>query len=140
MSYAMSSALQSAVYQHLLADTGVAALVGAAVYDALPGGNVPDVYVSLGPETVTDASDKTGYGAQHQFTISVITENAGFGAAKAVAGAVNDALLDADLTLTRGRLVALRFERATARRTGKAGRTRQIDLRFRARVEDTPTP
>jgi uncharacterized protein DUF3168 len=136
MSYGMAAALQSAVYQRLLADTGVGALVGAAIYDALPEGDLPATYVSLGPENVRDRSDKTGGGALHIFTVSVVTQTAGFSAAKAVATAISDALADVDLTLSRGRLVGLWFERASARRTGKAGRIRRIDLRFRARVED----
>jgi len=136
MSYGMAAALQSAVYQHLLGDTGVNALVGAAIYDAVPAGDLPKTYVSLGPETVQDRSDKSGAGALHRFTVSVVTETAGFGAAKSVAAAIGDALTGADLTLSRGRLVGLWFDRAAARRTGKAGRIRRIDLRFRARVED----
>lgn len=136
MSYGVAAALQAAVYQRLLGDAGVSALVGAAVYDALPAGDLPQTYVSLGPENVRDRSDRTGSGAVHQFTVSVVTQTAGFGAAKSVAAAVGDALSGADLPLSRGRLVGLWFERASARRSGKAGRTRRIDLRFRARVED----
>ncbi len=136
MSYGMAAALQTAVYQHLLADTGVSALVGTAIYDALPAGDLPETYVSLGPENVTDRSDKTGGAALHRFTVSVVTQTAGFGAAKTVAAAIGDALTGANLTLGRGRLVGLWFERAAALRTGKAGRIRRIDLRFRARVED----
>ncbi|MHA6262179.1 DUF3168 domain-containing protein [Arenibacterium sp. CAU 1754] len=136
MSYAMSSALQAAVYQHLQNDAGVTALVGGAVYDAVPAGDKPDIYVSLGPEDVRDRSDVTGQGALHRFLVSVVTDAAGFTGAKAVAAAISDAMVDADLTLSRGRLVGLWFERATARRGGKAGRIRRIDLRFRARVED----
>ena len=41
MSYALSSALQSAVYQALLDDAALTALVGTAVYDALPVGAMP---------------------------------------------------------------------------------------------------
>jgi len=137
MSFAISAALQAAVYQHLQADTGVNALVGTAIFDALPTGDVPQTYVSLGPEDVQDRSDTTGYGASHRFTISVVTEAAGFGAAKTLAAAISDALEDVDLTLSRGRLIGMWFERASARRTGKAGRIRRIDLRFRARVEDS---
>ena len=73
----------------------------------------------------------------HRFAVSVVTERAGFGGAKTVAAAVSDALVNADLSLGRGRLVGLWFERAVARRAGKAGRVRRIDLRFRARVEDS---
>lgn len=137
MSYAMAAALQTAVYQELLADPTVGSLVGTAIYDAPPAGDLPETYVTLGPEEVRDRSDATGRGALHRFTVSVVTDAAGFGAAKSAAGAICDALHGADLTLARGRLVGLWFERAAARRSGKAGRSRRIDLRFRARVEDT---
>ena len=36
MSYGMAAPLQAAVYQHLLADVGVAALVGSAIFDVVP--------------------------------------------------------------------------------------------------------
>jgi len=136
MSYGMAAALQAAVYQHLLGDAGVGGLVGAAIFDALPPGDLPQTYVTLGPEDVRDRSDGSGDGAVHRFTVSVVTQAAGFGAAKAVAAAIGDALSGADLTLGRGRLVGLWFERAAARRGGKAGQVRRIDLQFRARVED----
>ncbi len=135
MSYGAAGALQEAVYQHLLNDPGVSALVGTGVYDALPAGPVPETYVSIGPEEVVDRSDASGAGALHRFTVSVISEAAGFAPAKAVAAAVGDALLGSNLMLSRGRLVGLWFERASARRSGRAGRVRRIDLRFRARVE-----
>ena len=83
-----------------------------------------------------DRSDVTGHGAIHRFRVSVVTEASGYAGAKAVAAAISDTLVDADLTLSRGRLVGLWFERATARRSGTAGSARRIDLRFRARVED----
>ena len=135
MSYGVAAALQAAVYQKLLADAALGALVGGAVYDAVPPGTTTGTYVSLGPEDVLDASDKTGDGATHDFVISVITDEAGFALAKAVAAAVSDALVDADLTLTRGRLVWLHFVKAQAKRLD-AGAARRIDLRFAARVED----
>ncbi|WP_170382776.1 DUF3168 domain-containing protein [Ruegeria atlantica] len=136
MSYGISAALQAAVYQKLLGDAQIGLLSGGAIYDAVPAGAVPHTYVTLGPEEVRDASDQSGAGAVHRFTVSVVSEAAGFGAAKSLAGAVCDALEGAALTLDRGRLVGLWFERASARRTGTGGAIRQIDLRFRARVED----
>ncbi|MEY8828061.1 DUF3168 domain-containing protein [Sedimentitalea sp. XS_ASV28] len=136
MSYAMASALQAAVYQRLRDDPDLGALVGDAIFDAAPEGELPELYVTLGTETVRDRSDAVGTGAEHRFTVSVISAAAGFGVAKDVAGAVSDALSDARPTLSRGRVIGLWFERAQARRTGTAGRTRQIDLRFRARLED----
>jgi hypothetical protein len=135
MSYGVSTALQQAVYQHLVADPGVTALVGAAIYDAVPPGIVAGTYVSLGPEDVRDASDLTGHGALHEITVSVVTDAAGFSTAKAVATAVSDALVDAALTLDRGALVYLNFHRARARRVQDAD-VRRIDLKFRARVQD----
>jgi hypothetical protein len=90
--------------------------------------------VSLGPEDARDASDKTGDGAIHDFVVSVITDEAGFQTAKAVASAISDALSGAALALARGQLVGLWFLRAKARRV-ETGEARRIDLTFRARVE-----
>lgn len=135
MSYGVSGALQSAIFAALSGDANLAGLVGSHIYDALPAGDVPALYVRLGAETVRDASDASGSGAAHFIAISVITTNPGFATAKAAAGAISDALHDAQLALERGALVSLRFERATARRVD-AGAGRQIDLRFRARVQD----
>ena len=70
MSYAVSAALQSAVFAAISSDSGVVALVGSAVYDALPSGTLPDLYVSLGPEKVTADDDKTGTGSAHQLSCS----------------------------------------------------------------------
>lgn len=135
MSYGVSAALQSAVYQALQADAALSALVGTDVYDALPSGDLPSLYVTLGPETVRDRSDKTGAGASHVFIISVVTDVAGFATAKQAAAAVSDVLVDADLMLERGVLVALNFQRAKAMRVGTADE-RRIDLTFNAIVQD----
>ena len=135
MSYGVALPLQAAVYQRLTGDAALTALVGTDIYDAMPAGLLPPLYVAIGAETVRDRSDKTGAGAEHEFAVSVVTDTAGFATAKAAAGAVSDALVDATLTLSRGRLVSLNFWRATAARVG-TGDQRQIDLFFRARVED----
>ena len=136
MSYAMSSALQASVYNALMSDAGLDGLVTGAIYDALPTGALPSLYVTLGPEKVVDFSDQTGHGARHEFTVSIVSESAGFAAAKQVAGAVCDALVDADLSLSRGRLIALNFRSAKAARID-SGSARQIVLTFRAFVQDT---
>jgi len=135
MSYGVASALQQAVFEALSADAALGGLVGGAIYDAPPTGAVPLTFVSIGAEDVRDRSDMTGRGARHDFTISVVSDAAGFAKAKAAAAAVSDALVDRALPLSRGHLVSLNFLRATARRVG-TGQTRRIDLRFRARVED----
>lgn len=135
MSYGVSSALQVAVFEHLMLDPVLEGLVGAHIYDALPSGVLPATYVSLGPETVRDKSDGTGAGALHVFTVSVVTTAAGFETAKTIGGLISDALAGADLVLTRGHLVSLNFYRAAAKRVG-TGQVRQVDLTFHARVED----
>lgn len=135
MSFAFSGPLQAAVYAALSGDAALSALIGTEIYDAVPSGAVPAMYVRLGSETVSDASDVSGAGAVHRFNVSVITTDPGFSGAKAVSGAVSDVLHDAALTLSRGQLISMRFERAVVRRTDSEA-TRQIDMRFRARVSD----
>ncbi len=132
MSYASSAALQEAVYAALMADIQVAMLSNGEIYDALPPGPVPSIYVSLGPERAKDGSDVTGDGAIHDFPVTVISDATGFQMAKQIAVAVSDALTGADLTLSRGTLTALNFLRARARRVG-AGR--EIDVWFRAFID-----
>ena len=131
MSYAAASALQSAVYARL---TGFPALAGVTVVDAVAPGNGRGKFILLGPETANDRSDKSGAGVEHQFQVSVISDETGFLSAKVIAGHVSDALIGAALTLTTGHLVSLNFVRAVARRL-KEGEHRRIDLIFRARVD-----
>ncbi|WP_226550439.1 DUF3168 domain-containing protein [Celeribacter naphthalenivorans] len=135
MSYGVAAALQTAIYQAMVADATLTGLVGTAIYDAAPTGTLPSLYVSLGPEDVSDASDKTGAGARHDFTVSVVSDTAGFLTAKQVATAISDVLVDADLALSRGTLVGLYFVSAKARRVQDSD-VRRIDMKFRARVED----
>ncbi len=132
MSLAVSAALQSAVFAALTGDAQVALLTGGAIFDALPPGPVPSLYLSLGAERVRDASDVVGDGAVHDFPVTIITTAAGFLAAKEIAVAVSDALTGADLVLGRGSLTALNFLRSRARRVGD---TREIEIWFRALVD-----
>lgn len=132
MSYGMAVALQSAVFAALTANQQVMTLSGGAIHDALPSGPVAPLLVVIGPEQVRDASDKTGAGAVHDFSVTVVSAAAGFSGAKALAAAISDALSGADLVLSRGRLVALAFVRARARRVDGA---REIELWFRARLD-----
>ena len=135
MTYAVSAALQTAIYETLVTDPGLTALIGDAVYDTIPSGPRPDIYVALGAEQVRDQSDATGSGALHELVISVVSDVAGFARAKQAAAAVSDALHNADLALSRGALVFLQFHRARATRA-RNNETRRIDLTFRARVCD----
>ncbi|AHD09316.1 DUF3168 domain-containing protein [Phaeobacter gallaeciensis] len=136
MTYALALPLQEALFQHLSADPDLTAALNGAVYDALPAGTLPQTYVTLGPEEVRDRSDRSGAGAHHRVEINVHTDTAGFAGAKAIAALICDSLTAAAsaLTLSRGRLVGLWFERANASRNTSGGR--QIRLRFAARLED----
>ncbi|WP_210876921.1 DUF3168 domain-containing protein [Roseovarius autotrophicus] len=136
MSYGVAAALQVAIYERLAGNATLGALVGGAIHDAVPKGRAPDLYVTFGPEEVRERGDGSGAGAEHRVTVSVISEAAGFLAAKQAAGAVSDALDGAALGLSRGRLVALSFLRARAVRSG-AGQRRRVDLTFRARIDDS---
>ncbi|MFD1795818.1 DUF3168 domain-containing protein [Paracoccus aurantiacus] len=137
MSYLASVALQGAVYQCLRDDPELNALVGDAVFDAMPIDAPSGVYVSLGPEEVTDQSDSGGRAARHDFVVSVLAgteEAAGFRAVKEAAVAVSAALEGADLVTEAGRLAGLWFLRARAKRV-KNGAERRVDLTFRALID-----
>lgn len=135
MSYALSAPLQAAIYDALAGDVALDGLVAGAIFDAEPTGAVPSLYVSLGPEVVKPASDVSAMGAVHEFTISVVTDAAGFAGAKTVAGAISDLLIDADLPMSRGICVGCRLLKARAARED-SGIKRRIDLTFRARVDE----
>lgn len=137
MSYAGAAALQAAIYRRLREDAALSALVGDAVFDAMPVEPPGGVFVSLGPEDAVDRSDGTARGARHDLVVTVGSgrdEGAGFAAVKQAAAAVAEALEDADLDLARGHLAGLRFLRAKARRI-ENGDARQVDLTFRARID-----
>lgn len=137
MSYGASAALQAAVWQKLRTSPALTQLVGDAVFDAMPVSAPAGVHVALGPEEVRDAGDATAAGSRHDFTVSVLSgadDGAGFGAVKAAAAAVADALDQGQLALSRGRLAGLWFLRAVARRSA-SGAARQVDLTFRARID-----
>ncbi len=137
MSYRAAEALQGAVYQRLRDDAALEALVGDAIYDAMPVAAPGGTYVALGPEEARDASDGSARGAVHDFIVSILSgseDAGGFRGVKAAASAVAVALEEAPLTLARGALAGLWFLRAKARRA-EGGTGRRVDLTFRARVD-----
>lgn len=131
MTYALAAPLQAAVYDRL---TGEPALAGVPVFDAAPEGAMAAVHVVLGSEDVRDRSDKTGRAAQHRFLLTVAGDGGGFHVLKETAAAV-EAALGAGLTLARGRVAFLRFERAVARRD-RDGTRRRVEMTFRALLDD----
>jgi len=139
MTYALAEPLQRAVYEAMLGDLALQALVGTHVYDGpllVEDAATPVDYITIGGETVKDAGSATTDGAVHDFTVVVHSGASGFKTSKAIAGAVCDVLLDAQLPLSRGELVYLRFLKARAS-VGAPPARRTIELSFRAFVEDT---
>ena len=136
MSYATAAPLQAAIYARLSGDAALQALVGAAVHDAVPPGTPPGTFVVVGQGETIDRSDVTTAAAEHRLKISVVSAASGFQTAKAVAGAVSDALLARpEPVLAQGRVVGVWFHRAEATRVRSTG-ARRIDLTFRVLVED----
>jgi hypothetical protein len=129
MSYQRAGALQAALVSHLAADRALSALIGDALYDAVPSGTLPETYVMMGEEEAKDAADPFGQDALHDFTLSIVSTAQGFLMAKTVAAAIGQALEFAPVSLTEGRVVWLRFRKAKAQRNSE---TRQIDLKYRA--------
>ena len=110
MSYGVGEALQSAVYQTLVADATLAGLVGTEIYDAAPAGVLAGTYVSLGPEEARDRSAMTSAGAVHEFTVSVISDGGGtkLGHFSIIAGEALGEDLHAEVELLRAELDMLK--------------------------------
>lgn len=134
MSYSSASAVQTAVYGLLSADSNLAALIPGGIFDAPPPATPPGTYGVLGDEEVIDRSDISGPGAEHRILVQVLSDAAGFATAKAAAARISALLDGAAPVLSVGRVVAIWFHTAQARRA-EGGALRRIDLRFRVRVE-----
>ncbi len=134
MSYQSAAAVQVALYGVLTGDTALAGLVPGGIFDAPPPATPQGTYVLIGEEDVIDRSDVSGPGAEHRVLVSVVSDAAGFLTAKAAAARIATILPDTQPTLGTGRVVAVWFHQAQARRAEGAA-VRRIDLRFRVRVE-----
>ncbi len=133
MSMDADLALQKAIYAHLAADEGVAALVAARIYDNVPG-DTGFPYVTLGEAFVADWSTGDAPGAEHRLAFNAYSRNGGHSEAKAILGALNAALHDTDLVLDGFTLVNMRFVEAETRREPD-GATWRGTIRFRAVTE-----
>lgn len=133
MTYALTDALQMAVFGALDQDATLSALVGGCIHDAPPEGAIPPLYVTLGPERVRARSDQSTPAAIHDFAVSVISDQPGFLQAKMAASRISDLLDHVELPLSRGRLVRMQFYRAEAKQRRDR---REIEIWFRAFVED----
>lgn len=134
MSYQSGAAVQAALFALLSGDGVLAGLVPGGVHDAPVPGTPQGTYVVLGEDEAIDRSDVSGPGAEHRVTVSVVSDAEGFRTAKEAAARIAALLPGAQPALTVGRVVAIWFDRALARRV-EGGAVRRIDLRFRVRVE-----
>jgi hypothetical protein len=129
-----SVALRSAIHDWLRADAGlIAALGGAHIHDAPPHGQAFP-YVTLGEARITDASVDDGATQEHLLTLHAWSRQGGHREAHVIAGALLQALDDAELSPSGHRLVNLRFAVADIRREAD-GRTYHAVVRFRAVTE-----
>jgi hypothetical protein len=129
-----SAALRAAIYQALIADSGlVAALGGARVYDEPPR-DAAFPYVTLGEARISDASADDAPLQEHQLTLHAWSRQGGHKQAHIITGALLQALDDAPLAPSGHRLVNLRFALADIRRDVD-GRTYHALVRFRAVTE-----
>jgi hypothetical protein len=137
MTYACAWALQRAIYAALTADAAIASEVEGRIWDEPPNGaDIADPagpYLLIGEDRAEPWSTVSDRGAAHALTLTVVAPAGGFAAAKRVAGAVCDVMLDLP-PLVRGRVVNASFLGGRARRDSGGGR--RVDLRFRVVVED----
>lgn len=129
-----ASALRAAVFGALSTDAAlIVELGGARIYDVPPAS--PEFpYVTIGEAQVTDWSTATEAGEEHRLTLNAWSRQGGHDEAHRIAGAVQEALHDAALTLAGARLVNLRATGAEIRREA-GGRTYRALIRFRAVTE-----
>lgn len=89
---------QEAIYDVLVADSGVGALVDNRIYDSVP----PDPtypFVNVGEGDAVEADDKTKDGALQTATVHIWSRKDGFKEVKQIMGAVHTALHRIDLTV-----------------------------------------
>lgn len=134
MSYQSTAALQGALYDLLTGDAVLAGLLPDGIFDAPLPGTPQGTYGVIGEEEAIDRSDASGPGAEHRVLVQVISDASGFATAKAAAARIAEILPGAQPALATGRVVAIWFHQAQARRT-EGNALRRIDLRFRVRVE-----
>lgn len=134
MSYQSAAALQQALFDQLSGDATLTGLLPGGIYDAPPPGTPQGTYCVIGIETAIDRSDITGPGAEHRVEIAVVSDATGFLTAKGAAARISQVLPDTQPAMSTGRIVAIWFHEARARRV-EGGSVRRIDLKFRIRVE-----
>ena len=134
MSYQSAVALQQALFDTLTGDAVLTGLLPGGVHDAPPPGTPQGTYGVIGVEEAIDRSDISGPGSEHRVAIAIVSDAPGFMVAKNAAARIGQLLPDTQPALSTGRIVAIWFHQARARRV-EGGAVRRIDLTFRVRVE-----
>lgn len=106
----VSAELQKAIYDALVADSAVGALIGDRIYDGVPKGAVFP-YVSFGPtDSLTDDMECVA-GRRETVQLDVWSRDQGkMRPCKEIMDAVKDALHFADLSLAVNALVLIRVD------------------------------
>ena len=129
-----SWSLQTSIYQALVVDAGILALLGSPrVYDDVPQ-RVELPYLTIGQTTVRDWSTGTEPGDEHQLTLHVWSRAEGRHETHELMAALKAALHGRHLSLDGHRLVNLRHELSEARREAD-GETYHGIVRLRAVTE-----
>ena len=134
MATAVGWALQKGLYQALIADPALVALLGAArIYDDAPQ-NAQFPYVTFSQSLARDWSTGTETGFEHTVTLHIWSRARGKKQAFEVLAAMRALLHDQNLTLEDHHLVNMRHEFSQVRRDPD-GQTYHGIARFRAVTE-----
>jgi len=101
-------AIQTAIYDKLIADAGLMALI-SGVYDAVPQTEVFP-YVTIGDDNHSDWSTNTTLGTEVRATINVWSRDRGRREAKLIQAEIYDALNRATLTYTGYDIINIELE------------------------------
>ncbi|MEM0977274.1 MAG: DUF3168 domain-containing protein [Pseudomonadota bacterium] len=123
------SAVQAFLYSHLTGDVVLSNLVGGAIYDAAPAGDLPEIAIIIGAEEVIDVSDAGASARLHRAEVEIIARGPGFLAAKDVAGNIRRVLEAASGPVSNGHVTRTQFRRAQSLRETADG-LRRIRMRF----------
>ncbi|HEX3674034.1 MAG TPA: DUF3168 domain-containing protein [Rhizomicrobium sp.] len=130
---AASFALQQAIFAALGADSGVQALIGARLFDAVPR-DATFPYAVLGDDAETNWDTATESGSAHVAAIDVWSRGGGHKESKLIADAVRAALDGAALVPPGQTLIGIRYQGADFARE-EDGETYRATLHFRAVME-----
>ena len=125
--------LQTAIFDALRGDAGLAAIIGTRIFDHAPA-NVAFPYISFGRTSVYDWSTGTERGSEHLFTLHVWSKTKGKKETLDIMERAKTLLDDAALAMSAHHLVNLRLEFAEARFDEDLSLHHGL-LRFRAMIE-----